>query len=112
MGGILCYSVRYASLREVSPKAVLITGFDGSSDIIPKSQIFGPDESVEKCDAVWIAAWILEKKNLQYSTKKKNWFAPCERRVADHIVISHKAPIISTDRHEREEIAELKSDRG
>lgn len=70
----LCYSVRLRSLRPISPKAFKVTSFDGSEDIIPASQIFGQDYDVVKCDAYWISAWILEKKNIQYSSKKKAWF--------------------------------------
>lgn len=69
-----CYSVRLESLVRISDKAYRATAFDGSSDIIPASQVFGQDYDVHKCDAWWIAAWILEKKNLQYSGKKQAWF--------------------------------------
>ena len=27
-----------------------------------------------KSDAYWISAWILEKKSIQYSSKKQAWF--------------------------------------
>lgn len=63
-------SVRIKSMKEISSKAVLLTAFDGSEDIFPKSVIFGYDSDVEKCEALWIAAWILPKKKLQYSPKK------------------------------------------
>lgn len=63
-------SVRIKSMKEISSKAVLLTAFDGSEDIFPKSVIFGYDSEVEKCEALWIAAWILPKKKLQYSPKK------------------------------------------
>lgn len=76
MGKTLCYSVRLASLRSISYKAYLAKGFDGSEAIIPKSQFYGTDYDVQKSTAYWIAAWILEKKNLQYSDKKQAWFNP------------------------------------
>lgn len=69
-----CYSVRVVSLVSVSDKAYKATAFDGSTAIIPKSQVFGQDEEVRKCEAYWIAAWLLEKKDLQYSFKKEAWF--------------------------------------
>ena len=69
-----CYSVRLQSLVSISDQAYKATAFDGSSDIIPKSQVYGPDYEVSKSAAYWIAAWILEKKNIQYSTKKVMWF--------------------------------------
>ena len=70
----LCYSVRLESLVRISDKAFKATAFDGSSDIIPASQVFGVDYEVQKSDAYWISAWILEKKSIQYSGKKQAWF--------------------------------------
>lgn len=67
---VKCYSVRLESLVSISDKAYKATCFDGSSDIIPKSQVFGRDWDVMKSEAWWISAWILEKKSLQYSCKK------------------------------------------
>jgi len=70
----LCYSVRLESLVRISDKALKATAFDGSSDIIPASQVFGMDYEVQKSDAYWISAWILGKKSIQYSSKKQAWF--------------------------------------
>lgn len=70
----LCYSVRLDSLTRISEKAYKATSFDGSSDILPASQVFGRDFEVMKSDAYWIAAWILPKKDIQYSAKKQAWF--------------------------------------
>jgi len=69
-----CYSVRLQSLSRISAKACKATSFDGSEDIIPASQVFGQDYDVTKSDAYWISAWILSKKNIQYSSKKEAWF--------------------------------------
>jgi hypothetical protein len=69
-----CFSVRLESLISISDKAFKAIAFDGSEAIIPKSQVFGQDYDVQKCEAYWIAAWILEKKDLQYSDKKVAWF--------------------------------------
>ncbi len=74
MKKVKCHSVRLQSLVSISDQAYKATGFDGSSDIIPKSQVYGPDYEVLKSEAYWIAAWILEKKNIQHSTKKTMWF--------------------------------------
>lgn len=68
------YSVRLESLIDISDKAYKAIAFDGSEAIIPKSQVYGPDLEVEKSEAFWISAWILEQKELQYSTKKVRWF--------------------------------------
>ena len=70
----LCYSVRLESLTRISEKAYKAASFDGSTDIIPASQVFGRDYEVMKSDAYWIAAWIVQKKNIQYSGKKQAWF--------------------------------------
>ena len=69
----LCYSVRLESLVSISDKAYLAKCFDGSSDVIPKSQVFGFDPQAKKSDAYWISAWILAKKKIQYSRKKVKW---------------------------------------
>ena len=87
-----CYSVRLESLVRVSPKAYKVTAFDGSSDIIPASQVFGQDFEIQKSDAYWISAWILDKKNIQYSTKKQAWFDEN----------GHRLPTYSVEHHEPE----------
>lgn len=113
MGKTLCYSVRYSSMANISPKAVVITSFDGSEDVIPKSQIFGIDYEVAKSEAIWVAAWILEKKSIQYSTKKAAYFdSESRKRLTDIQVIKHKAAPVEVSKEDRDEIAELKSDRG
>jgi hypothetical protein len=71
---IKCYSVRLDSLTSISEKAYKATAFDGSTAIIPKSMVMGKDYDVQKSDAYWISCWILEQKELQYSTKKEAWF--------------------------------------
>ena len=65
-----CYSVRLKSLASISAKAYKATAFDGSTAIIPKSQVIAPDFGVSKSDAYW----ILEKTGRQYSGKKEAWF--------------------------------------
>lgn len=78
---IKCYSVRLQSLVRISDKAFKATSFDGNSDIIPSSCIFGQDFEVTKSDAYWIAAWILPKKNIQYSGKKVAFFTKEGKRI-------------------------------
>lgn len=91
-----CYSVRLKSLEAISEKAFKAVAFDGSSDIIPASQVFGPDLDVGKSDAWWISAWILEKKSIQYSTKKSAWLERDEvgnaTRHASSVTVSHYSP--------------------
>jgi hypothetical protein len=69
-----CYSVRLESLIPYSEKAYKAVAFDGSTAFIPTNQVFGEDLEVQKSDAYWISAWILEQRNIQYSCKKVGWF--------------------------------------
>lgn len=71
-----CYSVRLVSLVSISDRAYKATAYDGSEAFIPKSMVFGHDHEVQKSEAVWVAAFILEKEDcqLQYSDKKVKWF--------------------------------------
>lgn len=86
----LCCSVRLKSLESISEKAYKAVAFDGSEAIIPKSQVFGKDWEVEKSDAWWIAAWLLDKKDLQHSMKKTAWFDADGNRLPTVIVERHK----------------------
>lgn len=94
-----CYSVRLQSLVSISDKALQAIAFDGSEAIIPKSQVFGQDYDVHKSEAYWIAAWILEKKDLQYSHKKSAYFDENGRMLPDYKIEKHKPvkfePVIS-----------------
>jgi hypothetical protein len=74
MSKVKCFSVRLESLISISEKAYKATAFDGTTAIIPKSQVFGQDYDVQKSDAYWISSWILGQKELQYSSKKESWF--------------------------------------
>lgn len=86
----MCYSVRLESLVRISDKAYEAVAYDGSRDIIPASQVFGQDYEVLKSEAWWIAAWILEKKHLQYSRKKSAMFdKDTRKRLPDIIVEKH-----------------------
>ncbi|MDR1594635.1 MAG: hypothetical protein LBS43_09180 [Prevotellaceae bacterium] len=73
---IKCYSVRLVSLTDFSEKSYKAEAFDGSTAFIPKTMVFGHDYETQKSEAVWIAAFILEKEDckLQFSTKKVRWF--------------------------------------
>jgi len=66
--------------------------FDGSEDLIPASQYFGQDYDVTKSEAHWITAWILEKKSLQYSTKKECWFNSETGKMLPKITIKRHIP--------------------
>lgn len=88
----LCYSVRLASLTSISDKCYKATGFDGSEALIPKSQYFGRDYDVRKSEAHFISAWILEKKELQYSAKKERWFDSKTGRMLPSYTIEKHVP--------------------
>lgn len=85
-----CYSVRLESLVSISDKAFKATAFDGSEAVLPKSQVFGRDYDVQKSEAFWISAWILEKKNLQYSSKKEAWFDDKGNMLPTYHIEKHK----------------------
>jgi len=102
----LCYSVRLQGLTDISEKAYKAVGFDGSEAIIPKSQVFGEDFEVQKSQAFWISAWILEKKDLQYSSKKSAWFNESGEREPTYTV-EHFTPK-SVSAVESNEIEELR----
>lgn len=92
MSKIKCYSVRLSSLTRISDKCYKATGFDGSEAMIPASQIFGQDYEVQKSDAYFISAWILEKKNLQYSDKKERWFDSDSGDMLPTYTVEHHKP--------------------
>ena len=60
------YKVKYSDLRDISDKAVVVRCFDGSSDVLPKSQI--RDCLVE--DAILVPCWLAEQKTIQFAAKK------------------------------------------
>lgn len=87
-----CISVRLESLVRISPKAFKANAYDGSSAIIPESQIFGPDFGVEKSEAWWISEWILRQKQLQWSPKKIAWFDSESRKQLPSYVVEKHSP--------------------
>lgn len=68
------YSVKLKNFVAISDKCYKAVAFDGSEALIPKSQVAGRDLDVAKSEAYWISEWILERKDLQYSTKKSARF--------------------------------------
>jgi len=86
-----CYSVRLESFIPISPKCYKAVAFDGSEALIPASQYYGQDYSVSKSEAHWISAWILGKKDIQYSAKKWTNFSK-EGKNIGQIEFSHHTP--------------------
>ena len=83
------------SLVSISDKAYKATAFDGSTAILPKTQVFGTDYDVIKSEAYWISTWILEQKEgFQYSNKKIGWFNPDTHRIEPNIttIVEHHVP--------------------
>ena len=89
---VKCLSVRLKSLVRISDKAFKAESFDGTSDVIPASQIFGRDFDVDKSDAYWIGEWILGKKSIQYSYKKSAWFDSDTRRMLPTYTVEKHKP--------------------
>lgn len=89
---VKCYSVRLKNLERISVKAYKATCFDGSDGFIPASQVFGCDNDVQKSDAYWVSAWILEKSNLQYSGKKVAWFDSETRKMLPSYTVKNHTP--------------------
>ena len=102
----LCYSVRLESLTRISDKAYKAVAFDGSSDVIPASQVFGQDWDVQKSDAYWISAWILSKKSIQYSQKKQAWFDENGKMLPTYTIERHTPDKVEAK--ESNEIDDLK----
>ena len=56
--------IKYAELRDISDKAVVVTCYDGSSDVLPTSQLrIG-------YDFVLVPCWLAQQKTLQFAQKK------------------------------------------
>ena len=90
-----CISVRLSSLVSISDKAYKATAYDGSSCILPKSQVFGQDYEVMKSDAYWISEWILQQKDIQYSSKKVAFFDENHNKLPNYEVEYHTAEKIA-----------------
>ena len=103
----LCYSVRLESLTAISDKCYLATAFDGSEALIPKSQVFGQDYSVQKSEAYWISEWILKQKSLQYSGKKQATFDTITRKEVPTWTVEKYSPEVK-EALENNTIKELK----
>jgi len=93
-----CYSVRLKELVSISDKCFKAVDFNNNSDLIPKSQVFGDDFSVNKSEAYWISEWILSKKTITYSNKKCAWYDSETNQLKPHIqIISHTPEPINKD---------------
>ena len=72
---VMCLSVHLMQLSRITDKCYKAVAFDGSEALIPASCYFGIDYGGStRSPAYWIAEWILKKRNLQYSDKRKAVF--------------------------------------
>lgn len=86
-----CISVRLESLVSISDKCYKATAFDGSEALIPKSQVYGQDYTVQKSEAYWISEWILSKNpQLQYSSKKWTIFTKGGKNIGQIEITKHE----------------------
>lgn len=58
------YRVKYAELKSISEKAWIVRCYDGSQDMLPKSQC------LESLDSLLVPAWLAEKKQYSIAIKK------------------------------------------
>ena len=79
-------------MTPISSACYKAKAYDGSEALIPASQVFGEDYEVSKSEAWWISAWILEKKSIQYSTKKEAWFDSDSGKMLPTIKVTHHTP--------------------
>ena len=58
------YRVKYAELKSISEKAWIVRCYDGSQDMLPKSQC------LQSLDSLLVPVWLAQKKTIQYAQKK------------------------------------------
>ena len=87
-----CVSVRLEDMIEISEKAFKAYAYDGTTAIIPSSQVFGEDGDTIKSRAWWIAEWVLKGKGLTYSSKKVAWFDRDTRKQLPSTKVVHHQP--------------------
>lgn len=89
---VKCCSVRLQSLIQISDKAYKAIDFNGNSDIIPASQVYGRDWDINKSEAYWISEWILKQKSITYTNKKIAWFDSDNRRMLPTYKVEKHVP--------------------
>ena len=91
---VKCYSVRLKNLTDISPKCWKGEDWQGNTALIPDSQYFGRDYDVQKSDAYWVSAWLVEKEDfgLMVSMKKEAWFDKDSGEMLPTYIITHHVP--------------------
>ena len=86
-----CISVKLQAFYSISSKCYKTVAYDGSEALIPASQFYGQDYERTKSESYWITEWILQRKDLQYSTKKWSIFSQDGRNIGQ-IEFKHHKP--------------------
>ena len=68
-----CFCIKAKSIVDISAKCLKVSDYNGNEELIPKSQVYGFSDG-GNTQSIWIAAWLVEKRSLNYSTKKEGWF--------------------------------------
>ena len=89
--------VKPKSVKSISNLSCLIECYDGKSDIVPKSLMF------YNARGLWIPEFLLEKKNIQYSSKTAAVNPKTKEFKSDVTIYYHKPkPITKKVQHDRD----------
>lgn len=86
-----CYLVKLQEFRQITPKCYKAVDFSGHEDLIPASQVYGIMQGKAGAN-VYLTAWILERKSLQYSDKSPVFIEPGEVPDEDVVTITRHHP--------------------
>lgn len=91
MKSVRCYLVRLKELVSISDKAFKAVAHDGTTAILPKSQVIMP--SLQHENGYWISCWIMDQKELQHSKKTVAWVNPGTFKVKYEVITEHHVPV-------------------
>ena len=93
-----CYLVKLQEFRQITPKCYKAVDFSGHEDLIPASQVCGIMQGKAGVN-VYISAWILEQKNLQYSAKNPVEVKPGQSSNGDVVaIVKHTPPKLEPEK--------------
>lgn len=91
-----CFSVAVKDCQRISANCFRVVTYDGSEALVPVSQVYGTDPL--KPGNMLLTSWILERKNLQYSSKTPIWVDEHSGNVVKrgqlHSTVHHKPPVL------------------
>ena len=99
-----CFSVKLKSMEQITANCFKAVAYDGSEAFIPAQFVYGEDKKARNNNAWWIAAWILEKKDLQYSGKKAAWFDDNGNQTPHYTITKHTATKIDKEVIEHQDL--------